>query len=94
MSDFFDAVCKQTKQYKLVSNYMMGKVASLVTEKGIRVVESKLTPETLAQVADLVGGGGISSSAANELIEILFTEGGDPKAVVEAKGMAQVNDDS
>jgi aspartyl-tRNA(Asn)/glutamyl-tRNA(Gln) amidotransferase subunit B len=94
ISDFFDAACHKTKQYKLVSNYMMGKVASLVTEKGVRVVESQLTPETLAQVADLVGGGAISSSAANELIEILFTEGGDPKAVVEAKGMAQVNDDS
>ena len=93
-SDFFDAACQKTTQYKLVSNYMMGKVASLVTEKGVRVVESKLTPETLAQVADLAGGGSISSSAANELIEILFTEGGDPKAVVEAKGMAQVNDDS
>jgi aspartyl-tRNA(Asn)/glutamyl-tRNA(Gln) amidotransferase subunit B len=93
-SDFFDAACKQTNQYKLVSNYMMGKVASLVTEKGVRIVESQLTPETLAQVADLVGGGSISSSAANELIEILFTEGGDPKAIVEAKGMAQVNDDS
>ena len=93
-SDFFDAACKKTKQYKLVSNYMMGKVASLVTEKSIRVVESKLTPDALAQVADLVSGGTIGSSAANELIEILFTAGGDPKAVVEAKGMAQVNDDS
>ena len=94
VSDFFDAACRKTKQYKLVSNYMMGKVASLVTEKGIRVVESKLTADALAQVADLVSGGTISSSAANELIEVLFTEGGDPKTIVEAKGMAQVNDDS
>jgi aspartyl-tRNA(Asn)/glutamyl-tRNA(Gln) amidotransferase subunit B len=94
VSDFFDAACRLTKQYKLVSNYLMGKVASLVTEKGIRVGGSKLTPDMLAQVADLAGGGTISSSAANELIEILFTDGGDPKAVVEAKGMAQVNDDS
>lgn len=93
-SDFFDAACQQTKQYKLVSNYMMGKVASLLAEKDRSIRDSKLIPETLAQVADLVGGGSISSSAANELIEILFVEGGDPKAIVEAKGMAQVNDDS
>ena len=73
---------------------MMGKVASLVTEKSVRVDECHLTPETLAQVADLVGGGTISSNAANDLIGILFAEGGDPKAIVEAKGMAQVNDDS
>lgn len=94
ISDFFDTACQKTKQYKLVSNYMMGKVASLAAEKGISVVESKLTPETLAQVADLAGGGTISSSAANDLIGILFAEGGDPKTIIEAKGMAQVNDDS
>ncbi|MBI9020503.1 MAG: Asp-tRNA(Asn)/Glu-tRNA(Gln) amidotransferase subunit GatB [Verrucomicrobia bacterium] len=94
ISDFFDAACKQTKQYKLVSNYLMGKVASLVTEKGIAIGESRLTAETLAQVAELVGGGAISSSAANELIDVLFNEGGDPKAIVEEKGMAQVSDDS
>ncbi|MGE4490155.1 MAG: Asp-tRNA(Asn)/Glu-tRNA(Gln) amidotransferase subunit GatB, partial [Kiritimatiellales bacterium] len=28
VSDFFDAACRLTKQYKLVSNYLMGKVAS------------------------------------------------------------------
>ena len=94
VSDFFDAACKQTKHYKLVSNYMMGKVASLHTETETAVTESKLTAAALAQVAELAGGGTISSSAANELIEILFNEGGEPKAIVEAKGMAQVSDDS
>ena len=72
----------------------MGKVASLVTETGTALTDSKLTDDALAQVAELAGGGTISSNAANELIEILFNEGGDPKAVVEEKGMAQVSDDS
>ncbi|QHI70050.1 Asp-tRNA(Asn)/Glu-tRNA(Gln) amidotransferase subunit GatB [Tichowtungia aerotolerans] len=94
VSDFFDAACRNTKQYKLVSNYMMGKVASLVTETETRVTDSKLTVEALAQVAELAGGGTISSNAANELIDILFKEGGDPKAIVDEKGMAQVSDDS
>lgn len=94
ISDYFDETCQHTDKSKLVSNYMMGKVASLVTETGTAVVESKLIPEALAQVAELADGGTISSSAANELIEILFTEGGDPKAIVEEKGMAQVSDDS
>lgn len=93
-SDFFDAACTGTKRYKLVSNYMMGKVASLHTETETAVTESKLTAEALAQVAELAGGGTISSSAANELIEILFKDGGEPKAIVEEKGMAQVSDDS
>ncbi len=94
ISDYFDQTCQNTDQFKLVANYLMGKIASLSSEKGICVVESKLTAEKLAQVAGLVAGKTISSSAANDLIEILFNEGGDPKVLVEEKGMAQVSDDS
>jgi aspartyl-tRNA(Asn)/glutamyl-tRNA(Gln) amidotransferase subunit B len=94
VGDFFDETCTFTTHYKLISNYLMGRVASLLAEKETSIGESRLIPEMLAQVADLAGGGTISSSAANELIEILFTEGGDPKAIVEEKGMAQVSDDS
>lgn len=94
VSDFFDAACRKTEKYKLISNYMMGKVAGLVTETGTLLAESSLTPDSLAQVAELAGGGTVSSSAANELIETLFKDGGDPKMIVEEKGMAQVSDDS
>ena len=94
IGDFFDQTCQNTDQFKLVANYLMGKVASLTSEKGLTIGESQLTAEMLAQVAELADGGAVSSSAANELIEILFNEGGDPKAIVEEKGMAQVSDDS
>jgi aspartyl-tRNA(Asn)/glutamyl-tRNA(Gln) amidotransferase subunit B len=93
VGDFFDETCRNTDKYKQVSNYVMGKIASLVTETGEAIEDSKLTPEALAQVAELAGGT-ISSNAANDLIGILFAEGGDPKAIVEEKGMAQVSDDS
>ncbi|MFA5690001.1 MAG: Asp-tRNA(Asn)/Glu-tRNA(Gln) amidotransferase subunit GatB [Kiritimatiellales bacterium] len=93
VSDFFDDTCALTKHYKFVSNYLMGKAASLAAEKNTGVTESKLIPAALAQVADLAAGGTVSSSAANELIEILFVDGGDPQAIVAAKGMAQINDD-
>jgi aspartyl-tRNA(Asn)/glutamyl-tRNA(Gln) amidotransferase subunit B len=94
ISDFFDETCKLTTHYKSVSNYLMGKVASLLAEKNNSICDSKLNSGALAQVAELAGGGTISSNAANELIEILFKDGGDPKVIVEAKGMAQVSDDS
>ena len=34
----------------------------------------------------------ISGKLAKDLFEIIFTEGGDPRAVVEARGMKQVTD--
>jgi len=94
IGDFFDETCQDTDSYKLAANYLMGKIASLTSEKGIGLDESSLTPAMLGKLANLVAGKTISSSAANDLIEILFTEGGDPKAIIEEKGMAQVSDDS
>jgi aspartyl-tRNA(Asn)/glutamyl-tRNA(Gln) amidotransferase subunit B len=94
IADFFDTACQKTTQYKLVSNYLMGRVASLLTETGRALDESRLTADALAQVAGLAAAGTISSNAANELITVLFNEGGDPQAMVEARGLAQVNDDS
>jgi len=92
-ADFFDQARLHAKKPKLVSNYLMGKVASLVSEKNVSLGGSQLTPEMLGQVVTLVDSGTISSSVANELLEILFSEGGDPKKVVEEKGMVQVSDD-
>ena len=41
---------------------------------------------------DLIADGTISGKIAKDLFEILWTEGGDPRALVEARGMKQVSD--
>ncbi|MBA4223954.1 MAG: Asp-tRNA(Asn)/Glu-tRNA(Gln) amidotransferase GatCAB subunit B, partial [Methylobacterium sp.] len=41
---------------------------------------------------DLIGEGVISGKIAKDLFEIVWTEGGDPREIVEARGMKQVTD--
>jgi len=43
-------------------------------------------------VLDLIAKGDISGKIAKDLFEILYTEGGDPAEIVEARGMKQVTD--
>jgi aspartyl-tRNA(Asn)/glutamyl-tRNA(Gln) amidotransferase subunit B len=43
-------------------------------------------------VLDLIAAGTISGKIAKDLFEILWTEGGDPAQIVEARGMKQVTD--
>jgi aspartyl-tRNA(Asn)/glutamyl-tRNA(Gln) amidotransferase subunit B len=57
-------------------------------------MESRVTPEKLAEIIALIDAGTISTGAGKQVFETVFNEGGDPKAVVEEKGMAQVSDDS
>jgi len=41
---------------------------------------------------DLIADGTISGKIAKDLFEILWAEGGDPRALVEERGMKQVTD--
>ena len=53
---------------------------------------SPVDPTQLGGLIDLIGSGEISGKIAKEVFEILWTEGGDPATIVEARGLRQVTD--
>ncbi|HVR94637.1 MAG TPA: Asp-tRNA(Asn)/Glu-tRNA(Gln) amidotransferase GatCAB subunit B, partial [Casimicrobiaceae bacterium] len=46
----------------------------------------------LGAILDLIAEGTISGKIAKDLFEIVWTEGGDPHAIVATRGMKQVTD--
>ncbi|MEO1363074.1 MAG: Asp-tRNA(Asn)/Glu-tRNA(Gln) amidotransferase GatCAB subunit B, partial [Pseudomonadota bacterium] len=56
------------------------------------ITDSPVSPAQLGGIIDLIGKGDISGKIAKDLFEIIYTEGGDPAQVVEARGMKQVTD--
>ena len=48
--------------------------------------------DQLGGIVDLISEGTISGKIAKDLFEIVWTEGGDPAEIVEARGMKQVTD--
>ncbi|MBN2703948.1 MAG: hypothetical protein JXR23_07030, partial [Pontiellaceae bacterium] len=93
-SDWFEAAMQHTKNAKAVSNFIMGEMMRLLSEQELSIAESKVTPEKLAEIVSLIDAKTISTSAGKQVFEIIFNEGGEPKKIVEEKGMAQVSDDS
>jgi aspartyl-tRNA(Asn)/glutamyl-tRNA(Gln) amidotransferase subunit B len=55
--------------------------------------DSKVEPAALARLVSLVGEGAVSQSAAKEVLDTLAREGGDPTAIVEAKGLGRAGGD-
>ena len=51
-----------------------------------------VTAAQLGAVLDLIADGTISGKIAKDLFEIVWSEGGDPRAIVEQRGMKQVTD--
>ena len=94
VSDWFEETMQHTQNAKAVSNFIMGEMMRLLSEAHLFISESQVTPKKLAEIIALIDAKTISTSAGKQVFEIIFQEGGDPKAIIEAKGMAQVSDDS
>ncbi|MDP3164797.1 MAG: Asp-tRNA(Asn)/Glu-tRNA(Gln) amidotransferase GatCAB subunit B, partial [Hydrogenophaga sp.] len=93
MAAYFETAAKASGQAKLVSNWIMGEVSRRLNadEGGMAAV-----PVSAAQLAALIGriaDGTISNNAAKQVFEALWTsEGSEVDALIEAKGLKQMND--
>ena len=94
VSDWFEETMKHTKNAKAVSNFIMGEMLRLLSEQDLKIADSKMTPEKLAEIIVLIDAKTINTGGGKQIFEVIFNEGGDPKKIMEAKGLAQVSDDS
>ena len=59
---------------------------------GIGISQSPVSPAQLGQIIYLIAAGTISGKIAKDLFEIVWTEGGDPRDIVTARGLTQMTD--
>ena len=59
---------------------------------GRDIAASPVSAAQLADIVGLIGEGTISGKIAKDLFEIVWTDGGDPRELVETRGMKQVTD--
>ncbi|QCA28193.1 Asp-tRNA(Asn)/Glu-tRNA(Gln) amidotransferase subunit GatB [Vagococcus xieshaowenii] len=94
MSDFFEATIANKVDPKAASNWLMGEVSAHLNSAQLELHETKLTPDNLAGMIQLINDGTISSKMAKKVFKELIENGGDAKQVVEAKGLVQLSDPS
>ncbi|MBC1936672.1 Asp-tRNA(Asn)/Glu-tRNA(Gln) amidotransferase subunit GatB [Listeria grandensis] len=92
MSDFFEATIQKGADAKQASNWLMGEVSAYLNAEQQELVDTKLTPENLAGMINLIEKGTISSKIAKKVFRELITSGGDAEEVVKAKGLVQISD--
>ena len=77
---------------KTAANWVINDLLGALNKAGKGIEETPVSPAQLGGILDLIKDGTISGKIAKDLFEIVFTEGGDPAEVVEARGMKQVTD--
>jgi aspartyl-tRNA(Asn)/glutamyl-tRNA(Gln) amidotransferase subunit B len=90
-ADYFEAVAK-AGDAKLAANWVINELFGRLNKEGKDIGTSPVSAAQLAAVLELIADGTISGKIAKDLFEILWSEGGDPRAIVETRGMKQVTD--
>jgi aspartyl-tRNA(Asn)/glutamyl-tRNA(Gln) amidotransferase subunit B len=90
-ADYFEAVAKG-RDAKTAANWVINELFGRLNKEGKDIAHSPMSAEQLGQVLDLIADGTISGKIAKDLFEIVWSEGGDPRAIVTARGLTQVTD--
>ncbi|NMM09133.1 MAG: Asp-tRNA(Asn)/Glu-tRNA(Gln) amidotransferase subunit GatB [Polaromonas sp.] len=89
---YFEAVALASKQPKLASNWVMGELSRRLNAEEKSIEVSGISAHQLAVLIGRIADNTISNNAAKQVFEALWTgEGKDVDALIEAKGLNQMN---
>jgi aspartyl-tRNA(Asn)/glutamyl-tRNA(Gln) amidotransferase subunit B len=91
---FFDQVIDKVSNIKTAVNYLMGDITAYLKENKINITETKLTPERLVGLVDLIEKGTISNNIGKKIITIMLETGEHAHEIVEKQGLSVISDDS
>ncbi|MFD2753366.1 Asp-tRNA(Asn)/Glu-tRNA(Gln) amidotransferase subunit GatB [Comamonas terrae] len=93
MAAYFEDAAKACGAPKLASNWVMGEISRRLNNEEIGMDAVKVGSQQLGALIRRIGDGTISNNAAKQVFEALWSgEGSDVDAVIEAKGLKQMND--
>ena len=95
-ADYFEAVVRRpdgtARDGKAAANWVINELFGRLNRAGLELSASPIAAAQLGGILDLLADGTISGKIAKDLFEIVWAEGGDPRALVESRGLAQVTD--
>jgi aspartyl-tRNA(Asn)/glutamyl-tRNA(Gln) amidotransferase subunit B len=96
-AEYFEAVVggvagSATRDAKLAANWVINELAGRLNREGKDIAAAPVAAEQLGTILDLIGEGTISGKIAKEVFEIVWAEGGEPRTIVEQRGLRQVTD--
>jgi aspartyl-tRNA(Asn)/glutamyl-tRNA(Gln) amidotransferase subunit B len=91
LADYFEKVVAagEFRDGQLVANWLTQLVARIGDEDP---AQSKVTPGAMAKLVELISARAVSAAAGREVLDALVSDGGDPAAIIERRGLAALDD--
>jgi aspartyl-tRNA(Asn)/glutamyl-tRNA(Gln) amidotransferase subunit B len=90
-ADYFEVVAKG-RDAKAAANWVINELFGRLNKEGGTIAASPVSAAQLGAILDLIADNTISGKIAKDLFEIVWNDGGDPRAIVVERDMRQVTD--
>ena len=94
MAAYFEETAKACGQAKLASNWIMGELSRRMNADDMDFTQAQqhISALELAALIMRINDNTISNNAAKQVFDALWADGGEVDAIIEAKGLKQMND--
>jgi aspartyl-tRNA(Asn)/glutamyl-tRNA(Gln) amidotransferase subunit B len=91
-ASFFEACVNKFQKPKMVSNWMLTEVMRKLNEELLGFDQSKIFPENLAELLQLIDEGTVSGKIGKNVIDQMWKSGEKPADIIKKQGLEQVSD--
>ncbi len=91
LADYYEELAKGVEA-KAAANWLNNEILGRLNREGLSITQVPVSAKANNAIIEMIATGTISGKIAKDLLDIVWSEGGDPKAVVEARGLRQVTD--
>jgi aspartyl-tRNA(Asn)/glutamyl-tRNA(Gln) amidotransferase subunit B len=91
LADYYEELAKGVDA-KAAANWLNNEILGRLNRDGLSIGEVPVSAAANNAIVAMISDKTISGKIAKDLLDIVWSEGGDPRAVVEARGLRQVTD--
>lgn len=92
MADFFEQAASSYDNPKTVCNWMINDILKHLNKENMEIYETKVTPEKLTSMLELIDEGTISGKIAKQVLVKIITTGKSPEKIVKEDGLLRISD--
>jgi aspartyl-tRNA(Asn)/glutamyl-tRNA(Gln) amidotransferase subunit B len=93
-ADYFEAMIAEGAEPKAAANWLNNEYFGRLNRAGLTIAAGPIPAKANSAIVQMIGAEVISGKIAKDLADIVWREGGDPRAIVERRGLRQLTDTS
>ncbi len=91
LADYYEELARGLDA-KAAANWLNNEILGRLNRDGLSITDVPVSAAANNAIVAMIADGTISGKIAKDLLDIVWTEGGDPRKLVESRGLKQVTD--